>query len=200
MARRQGAARRWRGGGYSENACYSERAFSFFFSPSFQEISYGQENRQKRFGQHRQGRQKSKRRACREYRHFGNLTTHNFHWNVTGTLFNSLHDMFMAQYTELWNAVDPIAERIRSLGHVAPGSYAQFGKLASLKDAPAHPPKALEMVRILVEGHEGVARTARDLFPLADKAGDEPTADLLTQRLTLHEQTAWMLRSLLEEQ
>jgi ferritin, dps family protein len=128
------------------------------------------------------------------------LTTHNFHWNVTGTLFNSLHDMFMAQYTELWNAVDPIAERIRSLGHVAPGSYAQFGKLASLKDAPAHPPKALEMVRILVEGHEGVARTARDLFPLADKAGDEPTADLLTQRLTLHEQTAWMLRSLLEEQ
>jgi len=80
------------------------------------------------------------------------LTTHNFHWNVTGTLFNSLHDMFMAQYTELWNAVDPIAERIRSLGHVAPGSYAQFGKLASLKDAPAHPPKALEMVRILVEG------------------------------------------------
>jgi ferritin, dps family protein len=128
------------------------------------------------------------------------LTTHNFHWNVTGPLFNSLHDMFMAQYTELWNAVDPIAERIRSLGHVAPGSYAQFGKLASLKDAPAHPPKALEMVRILVEGHEGVARTARDLFPLADKAGDEPTADLLTQRLTLHEQTAWMLRSLLEEQ
>lgn len=128
------------------------------------------------------------------------LTTHNFHWNVTGPLFNSLHDMFMAQYTELWNAVDPIAERIRSLGHVAPGSYAQFGKLASLKDAPAHPPKALEMVRILVEGHEGVARTARDLFPLADKAGDEPTADLLTQRLALHEQTAWMLRSLLEEQ
>lgn len=128
------------------------------------------------------------------------LTTHNFHWNVTGPLFNSLHDMFMAQYTELWNAVDPIAERIRSLGHVAPGSYAQFGKLASLKDVPAHPPKALEMVRILVEGHEGVARTARDLFPLADKAGDEPTADLLTQRLTLHEQTAWMLRSLLEEQ
>ena len=128
------------------------------------------------------------------------LTTHNFHWNVTGTLFNSLHDMFMAQYTELWNAVDPIAERIRSLGHVAPGSYAQFGKLASLKDAPAHPPKSLEIVRTLVEVHEGVARTARDLFPLADKAGDEPTADLLTQRLTLHEQTAWMLRSLLEEQ
>ena len=125
------------------------------------------------------------------------LTTHNFHWNVTGPMFNTLHAMFMAQYTELWNAVDPIAERIRSLGHPAPGSYAQFGKLSSLEDAPAEPPKALEMVRILVEGHEAVARTAR-VFPLADKAGDEPTADLLTQRLTVHEQTAWMLRSLLE--
>ena len=127
------------------------------------------------------------------------LTTHNFHWNVTGPMFNTLHAMFMAQYTELWNAVDPVAERIRSLGHPAPGSYAQFGKLSSLKDAPGSPPKALEMVRILVEGHEAVARTARDVFPLADKAGDEPTADLLTQRLTVHEQTAWMLRSLLEE-
>ena len=114
-------------------------------------------------------------------------------------MFNTLHAMFMAQYTELWNAVDPIAERIRSLGHPAPGSYAQFGKLSSLKDAPATPPKALEMVRILVEGHEAVARTARGVFPLADKAGDEPTADLLTQRLTVHEQTAWMLRSLLED-
>ncbi|WP_374565008.1 Dps family protein [Ideonella sp.] len=127
------------------------------------------------------------------------LTTHNFHWNVTGPMFNTLHAMFMAQYTELWNAVDPIAERIRSLGHPAPGSYAQFGQLSSLEDAPATPPKALEMVRILVEGHEAVARTARGIFPLADKASDEPTADLLTQRLTVHEQTAWMLRSLLEE-
>lgn len=127
------------------------------------------------------------------------LTTHNFHWNVTGPMFNSLHAMFMAQYTELWNAVDPIAERIRSLGHVAPGSYAQFAKLSSLKDAPATPPKALEMVRILMEGHEAVARTARSLFPLVDKASDEPSADLLTQRLTVHEQTAWMLRSLLED-
>jgi starvation-inducible DNA-binding protein len=127
------------------------------------------------------------------------LTTHNFHWNVTGPMFNTLHAMFMTQYTELWGAVDPIAERIRSLGHTAPGSYAQFGKLASVPDAPATPPKALEMVRILVQGHEAVARTARSLFPLADKAGDEPTADLLTQRLTVHEQTAWMLRSLLEE-
>ena len=127
------------------------------------------------------------------------LTTHNFHWNVTGPMFNTLHQMFMVQYTELWNAVDPIAERIRSLGHPAPGSYAQFGKLTSLADAPPKPPQALEMVRILVQGHEAVARTARTLFPIADKADDEPTADLLTQRLTVHEQTACMLRSLLED-
>ena len=127
------------------------------------------------------------------------LTTHNFHWNVTGPMFNTLHTMFMQQYTELWNAVDPIAERIRSLGHPAPGSYAQFGKLSSIPDAPAEPPKALDMVRVLVEGHEAVARTARSVFPLADKASDEPTADLLTQRLTVHEMAAWMLRSLLED-
>ncbi|MDR7335366.1 Dps family protein [Roseateles asaccharophilus] len=127
------------------------------------------------------------------------LTTHNFHWNVTGPMFNSLHAMFMAQYTELWNAVDPVAERIRSLGHAAPGSYGQFAKLSGLPDAPAKPPKALEMVRILKEGHEAVARTARALFPVVEKASDEPTADLLTQRITVHEQTAWMLRSLLEE-
>ena len=127
------------------------------------------------------------------------LTTHNFHWNVTGPMFNTLHTMFMTQYTELWNAVDPIAERIRALGHVAPGSYAEFGKLSSLPDAPSTPPKALEMVRILAQGHEAVARTARSLFPLVDKASDEPTADVLVQRLTVHEQTAWMLRALLEE-
>jgi starvation-inducible DNA-binding protein len=127
------------------------------------------------------------------------LTTHNFHWNVTGPMFNSLHAMFMQQYTELWNAVDPIAERIRALGHVAPGSYAQYGQLSSLPDAPAQPPKALEMVRILAQGHEAVARTARSIFPLVDKASDEPTADVLVQRLAVHEQTAWMLRSLLEE-
>ncbi len=126
------------------------------------------------------------------------LTTHNFHWNVTGPMFNTLHAMFMQQYTELWNSVDLIAERIRSLGHKAPGSYAQFGALASIKDVPAEPPKALDMVAILVAGHEAVARTARSVFPAADKAGDEPTADLLTQRLTVHEKTAWMLRSLLE--
>ncbi len=126
------------------------------------------------------------------------LTTHNFHWNVKGPLFTSLHGMFMEQYTELWNAVDPIAERIRSLGYPAPGAYAQFSDLTSLPDVPEVPPAAMEMVRILVKGHEAVARTARELFPLADQANDEPTADLLTQRLTLHEQTAWMLRSLLE--
>jgi len=127
------------------------------------------------------------------------LTTHNFHWNVTGPMFNSLHAMFMEQYTELWNAVDPIAERIRSLGHFAPGSYGQLSQLTSLDDAPATPPAALDMVRILVAGHEAVARTARGLFPVADEASDEPTADLLTQRLTMHEQAAWMLRALLEE-
>ena len=126
------------------------------------------------------------------------LTTHNFHWNVTGPLFNTLHEMFMVQYTELWSSVDLIAERIRSLGHKAPGSYAQFGALTSISDAPAEPPKALEMIAILVSGHEAVARTARAVYPAADKAGDEPTADLLTQRLTVHEKTAWMLRSLLE--
>jgi len=126
------------------------------------------------------------------------LTTHNFHWNVTGPMFNTLHQMFMVQYTELWTAVDPIAERIRSLGHPAPGSYAQFARLSSIQDAPETPPKALEMVAILVAGHEAVARTARGIFPLADGARDEPTADLLTQRLAVHEQTAWMLRSLLE--
>ena len=127
------------------------------------------------------------------------LTTHNFHWNVTGPMFNSLHDMFMTQYTELWNAVDPIAERIRALGHVAPGSYAEFGQLSSLPDAPQHPPKAMKMVRILMDGHEAVARTARSLLPVVDAASDEPTTDILVQRLTVHEQTAWMLRSLLEK-
>ena len=127
------------------------------------------------------------------------LTTHNFHWNVTGPMFNTLHLMFMAQYTELWTAVDPVAERIRALGFPAQGSYAQFGALSSLPDVPAEPPKAMEMVRILVQGHEAVARTARGIFPVADKASDEPTADLLTQRLTVHEQAAWMLRSLLED-
>ena len=127
------------------------------------------------------------------------LTSHNFHWNVTGPMFNSLHAMFMTQYTELWNAIDPIAERIRSLGQPTPGSYAQFAKLSSLPDAPEVPPKALDMVDILAKGHEAAARTARTLFPLVEKASDEPTADLLTQRIGVHEQAAWMLRALLEE-
>jgi starvation-inducible DNA-binding protein len=127
------------------------------------------------------------------------LTTHNFHWNVTGPMFNTLHTMFMTQYTELWNAVDPIAERIRSLGHVAPGSYKDFEKLSSLKDAPSKPPKAMEMVKILVEGHEAVARTARSIFKEVERANDQPSADILTQRIDIHEKTAWMLRSLLED-
>jgi len=126
------------------------------------------------------------------------LTTHSFHWNVTGPMFSSLHAMFQAQYAELWNAVDPIAERIRALGDKAPGSYGQFQALASVPDAPSQMPKALDMVRILMQGHETVARTARSIFSLAEKAGDQPSADLLTQRLDSHEKTAWMLRSLLE--
>ncbi len=127
------------------------------------------------------------------------LTTHNFHWNVTGPQFNSLHAMFMAQYTELWNAVDPIAERIRALGQPAPGSYAQFAALSSLPDAPAKPPKAMEMVALLVKGHEAVARTARAVFPVANDTNDQPSCDLLTQRMDVHEKTAWMLRSLLDD-
>jgi starvation-inducible DNA-binding protein len=127
------------------------------------------------------------------------LTTHNFHWNVTGPMFNTLHTMFMDQYTELWNAVDPIAERIRALGFTAKGSFADYAKSSTLPDAPPQPPKAKEMIRILVAGHEAVARTARSLYPLVDEASDEPTADLLTQRLDIHEKAAWMLRSLLED-
>ena len=125
------------------------------------------------------------------------LKTHNFHWNVTGPMFNTLHLMFETQYTELWNATDLIAERIRSLGHFAPGTFAEFTALASIKEAPGQP-KAEDMVRILVEGNEAVVRTARSLFPAVDKAGDEPTADLLTQRMQIHEKNAWMLRALLE--
>lgn len=125
------------------------------------------------------------------------LTTHNFHWNVTGPMFNTLHAMFMQQYTDLWTSIDDIAERIRALGHFAPGSYAAFSQLATVPDAPEQPPAALEMVAILVRGHEAVARTARQVVPAADEAGDEPTLDLLTQRLQFHEKTAWMLRSLL---
>lgn len=126
------------------------------------------------------------------------LKTHNFHWNVTGPMFQTLHLMFETQYNELWLASDAIAERIRALGFPAPGSYGDFAKLTVIKDSKGVP-KAVDMIKQLVEGHEGTVRTARALFPLVDKAGDEATADLLTQRIQIHEKTAWMLRSLLEQ-
>ena len=126
------------------------------------------------------------------------LMTHNFHWNVTGPQFNSLHNMFMDQYTEQWNAIDVIAERIRALGFPAPGTYKEFVKLASIKEVEGVP-KATDMVRHLVAAQEATARTARKLFDLVDEANDQPTADVLTQRIDVHEKTAWMLRSLLEE-
>jgi starvation-inducible DNA-binding protein len=125
------------------------------------------------------------------------LKTHNFHWNVTGPMFNTLHLMFEGQYNELALATDLIAERIRSLGVFAPGSYSEFGKLTSIKEAKGVPDSD-EMINQLVLGHEAVARTARELFPVAEKGSDEATADLLTQRIQLHEKTAWMLRSLLQ--
>jgi starvation-inducible DNA-binding protein len=125
------------------------------------------------------------------------LKTHSFHWNVEGPMFNTLHLMFMEQYTELWNALDEIAERIRSLGYPAPGSYKAFARLASIEETDGVP-EAMAMVHELVKGHEAVARTARAAFAPAEKAGDESTADLLTQRLQVHEKTAWMLRSLLK--
>jgi len=123
--------------------------------------------------------------------------THGFHWNVEGPMFNTLHLMFMGQYTELWTALDAIAERVRSLGFPAPGSYGELVKHASIEET-AGVPDALEMVRLLVVGHDAVARTAREVFKLAEKASDQSTADLLTQRLQVHEKTAWMLRSLLK--
>ncbi len=125
------------------------------------------------------------------------LKTHNFHWNVEGPMFQTLHLMFMGQYTELWTALDLIAERIRALGHYAPGTYAEFAKLSSIKEADGVP-VAHEMIRQLVDGHEAVIRTARSAFSAVEKAQDEASADLLTQRIQLHEKTAWMLRSLLE--
>jgi len=125
------------------------------------------------------------------------LMTHNFHWNVTGPLFNTLHTMFMTQYTEEWNALDSIAERIRALGHHAPGTYREYAKLSSIAE-PTSVPDAMEMVRLLVRGNESVAKTARAAFEKADGANDQPSADLLTQRLDIHEKNAWMLRSLLE--
>ncbi len=126
------------------------------------------------------------------------LMTHNFHWNVTGPQFNSLHLMFMDQYTEQWNALDQIAERIRALGHPAPGTYREFVKLASIAEVEGVP-SSDQMIRHLVAAQESTARTARKLFPVVDAANDQPTADLLTQRLEVHEKTAWMLRSLLEK-
>jgi starvation-inducible DNA-binding protein len=124
------------------------------------------------------------------------LKTHNFHWNVTGPMFETLHLMFERQYTELAAAVDQIAERIRALGFPAPGTYAEFGRLASIKEEPGVP-NAESMIRLLVDGQETVVRTARSVFPSVERAHDEPTADLLTQRMQVHEKTAWMLRSLL---
>lgn len=126
------------------------------------------------------------------------LKTHNFHWNVTGPMFQTLHLMFETQYNELALAVDLIAERIRSLGFPAPGTYSEYAKLSSIKET-AGVPKATDMIKLLVAGQEAVVRTAREVFPVADAAHDEATADLLTQRIQLHEKTAWMLRSLLEK-
>jgi starvation-inducible DNA-binding protein len=125
------------------------------------------------------------------------LMTHNFHWNVKGPMFNTLHLMFEAQYNELALAVDLIAERIRALGFPAPGTYSEFAALSSIKEIKGQP-KAEDMIRHLVAGQEAVTKTARSLFPIVEKSSDEPTADLLTQRMQLHEKTAWMLRSLLE--
>ncbi|HEX5732187.1 MAG TPA: Dps family protein [Blastocatellia bacterium] len=124
------------------------------------------------------------------------LKTHNFHWNVTGPMFQTLHLMFEQQYNELALAVDLIAERIRALGFPAPGTYKEFSKLSSISEEEGTP-SAEEMIRKLVEGQEAVVRTARSVFPVVDRANDEPTADLLTQRMQVHEKTAWMLRSLL---
>jgi starvation-inducible DNA-binding protein len=127
------------------------------------------------------------------------LKTHNFHWNVTGPMFNTLHGMFMQQYTEQWTALDETAERIRALGFKAPGSYAQFVRLASIKEDESETmPEWRDMVAQLVLGNEAVCRTARKALKVADTAGDDPTVDLLTQRLQIHEKYAWMLRSLLE--
>ena len=126
------------------------------------------------------------------------LQTHNFHWNVKGPMFQTLHLMFEQQYTELALAVDLIAERIRALGFPAPGTYSEFAELSSIKEVGGVP-VAQRMIEILIDGQEAIVRTARSVFPVVDAAGDEPSADLLTQRMHIHEKTAWMLRSLLAE-
>ena len=127
------------------------------------------------------------------------LKTHNFHWNVTGPQFNTLHLMFEKQYNEIWLALDEIAERIRALGFFVPASYQSFAKLSSIKEADDTVPTAQEMIKQLVIGHEAVTRTARSIFPAVDAAFDQPTNDLLTRRMEQHEKTAWMLRSMLEK-
>jgi starvation-inducible DNA-binding protein len=124
------------------------------------------------------------------------LKTHNYHWNVTGPQFNTLHAMFMTQYTEMWAAVDLIAERIRALGAFAPGSYSDFAKLATVREAVGVP-EAMAMVAELADDQATLVRTAREVFAIAEAANDQPTADLLTQRMQVHEKTAWMLRALL---
>ena len=126
------------------------------------------------------------------------LKTHNFHWNVEGPMFQTLHVMFMGQYTEAWNAIDPIAERIRALGYYAPGTYKEYLKLGSIKETDGVP-KAEKMVQLLIAAQEAVVRTARSVLPIADDANDQPTLDLLTQRMDVHEKNAWMLRSLLKK-
>ena len=126
------------------------------------------------------------------------LKTHNFHWNVTGPMFQTLHLMFMTQYNEIWMAVDLVAERIRALGYPAPGSYKEFAALTSIKDSKGTV-SAKEMIKQLVAGQEAVVRTAREVLPIAEKVGDQPTVDLLSARMEVHEKNAWMLRSLLEE-
>jgi starvation-inducible DNA-binding protein len=125
------------------------------------------------------------------------LKTHNYHWNVTGPMFNTLHIMFETEYNELWLAIDAIAERIRALGHPAPGTYAQFAKLSVIKESNGVP-AAQEMIADLIKGQEAVVRTARSILPVVEEAKDQPTVDLLTQRMNIHEKTAWMLRALLE--
>lgn len=125
------------------------------------------------------------------------LKTHNFHWNVEGPMFQTLHLMFMGQYTEMWNALDLIAERIRALGHYAPGTYSEFISLSSIKESKSVP-KANKMIEELIQGHEAVIKTTRAIFDPAEKAKDQTTMDVLTQRLDIHEKTAWMLRSLLK--
>jgi starvation-inducible DNA-binding protein len=126
------------------------------------------------------------------------LKTHSFHWNVEGPMFQTLHQMFMVQYTETWNAIDLIAERIRSLGEYAPGTYREYARLTRIKETEGVP-RAEEMIRLLIEGQEAVVRTAREALSVADEANDQPTLDLLTQRMQVHEKNAWMLRSLLKK-